>query len=191
MLRRAVLASEHGSATHNGEGDQRRANVVVGLRTLGDPTAAARDCCCTPGWASEMAPSATSRAGEIRDEGAASDGLYDEVEIDGGARQPNKQEGTLARGQQGRANAMSLDDGARCSLAKRTPAPGNQQFGRPRGERAGEVEQEESTPAAGLLPMPERSSDSRRRAEIVSRRTTASAQARGAAAVAWPERTRA
>ena len=57
--------------------------------------------------------------GEIGDEGAVSDGLYGEVEINGGARQPNKQEGTLARRQQGRADAMSMDDGARCSLAKK------------------------------------------------------------------------
>jgi hypothetical protein len=100
--------------------------------------------------------------GKIGDEGAVSDGLYGEVEINGGARQPNKQEGTLAQRQQGHADAMSMDDGARCSLAKRTSAPGSQQFGRPRGERAGEVEQEESMTIACLLPMLERSSDSRR-----------------------------
>jgi hypothetical protein len=35
------FASELGSATHNGKGDQRRANMEVGLRTLGDSTAAA------------------------------------------------------------------------------------------------------------------------------------------------------
>jgi hypothetical protein len=43
LLRCVVLASELGSATHNGEGDQRRANAEVGLRTLGDSTEAVRD----------------------------------------------------------------------------------------------------------------------------------------------------
>jgi hypothetical protein len=64
------FASELGSATHTGEGDQRRANVEVGLHTLGDSTAAAerarrlqarrrvraRQLCCHPEQATGTRP---------------------------------------------------------------------------------------------------------------------------------------